>query len=57
VGAHVGGLIGGALAALAIRLADQRNVRPLGLVACLLLSAAAVAAAIAVAGTSASGFA
>jgi membrane associated rhomboid family serine protease len=57
VGAHVGGLIGGALAALAIRLADERNLRPLGLVACLLLSAAAVAGAIAVAGASGSGFA
>ncbi|HWX98084.1 MAG TPA: rhomboid family intramembrane serine protease [Solirubrobacteraceae bacterium] len=57
VGAHVGGLIGGAVAALAIRTADERNARALGLVACLLLSAAAVAASIAVAGTSGSGFA
>jgi membrane associated rhomboid family serine protease len=57
VGAHVGGLIGGALAALAIRLADGRNLRPLGLIACVLLSAAAVGAAIAVAGASGSGFA
>jgi membrane associated rhomboid family serine protease len=57
VGAHVGGLIGGALAALAIRAADERKLRPLGLVVCLALSAAAVAASIAVAGTSTSGFA
>jgi membrane associated rhomboid family serine protease len=57
VGAHVGGLIGGALAALAIRAADDRNHRVLGLVACLALSAAAVAGAIAVAGTTSSGFA
>jgi membrane associated rhomboid family serine protease len=57
VGAHVGGLIGGALAALAIRVADGRRLRPLGLIACLLLSAAAVAGAIAVAGASGPGFA
>jgi membrane associated rhomboid family serine protease len=57
VGAHVGGLIGGALAAYAIRLADARKVGPLGLVACLLLSGGAVAGAIAVAGASGSGFA
>jgi membrane associated rhomboid family serine protease len=57
IGAHVGGLIGGALAALAIRAADERNHRALGLLACLLLSAAAVAAAIVVAGASGSGFA
>jgi hypothetical protein len=57
IGAHVGGLIGGALAALAIRAADERNHGALGLLACLVLSAAAVAAAIGVAGASGSGFA
>jgi membrane associated rhomboid family serine protease len=57
VGAHVGGLIGGALAALAIRAADARRVPALGFVACVLLSALAVAAAIAVSKSTASGFA
>jgi membrane associated rhomboid family serine protease len=57
VGAHVGGLIGGALAAVAIRIADSRNLGPLGILACVLLSAGAVAGAIAVAGASGSGFA
>ncbi len=50
VGAHVGGLVGGAIAGLAIRTADSRQVPALGLIACVLLSAAAVIAAIAVAG-------
>jgi membrane associated rhomboid family serine protease len=57
VGAHVGGLIGGTLAALAIRAADERNHRALGLAACLALSAGSVAAAISVAGASGAGFA
>ena len=57
VGAHVGGLIGGALAALAIRTADTRKVPWLGLGACLLLSALAVAGAIVAANASGTGFA
>ena len=57
VGAHVGGLIGGALAALVIRTADERECRPLGLIACLLLCAASVAGAIAAAGATGSGVA
>jgi len=57
VGAHIGGLIGGALAGLAIRTADNRRVPALGLIACLLLSAAAVAASIAVSGATGSGLA
>jgi membrane associated rhomboid family serine protease len=57
VGAHVGGLIGGALAGVAIRTADRRRVRALGLIACLTLSAAAVLGAIAAAGASGSGLA
>jgi membrane associated rhomboid family serine protease len=57
VGAHVGGLIGGALAGLAIRAADARKVPALGLIACVLLSVAAVFAAIAVSGVSGSGIA
>jgi membrane associated rhomboid family serine protease len=57
VGAHVGGLIGGALAGLAIRTADERRVQALGLIACLALCAAAVFGAIAVAGSSGAGIA
>ncbi len=57
VGAHVGGLIGGLLAGLAIRTADQHKLPALGFLACLALSAAAVAASIAVSGASGSGFA
>jgi membrane associated rhomboid family serine protease len=57
VGAHIGGLIGGFLAGLAIRAADNRKLPALGLLACLLLSAAAVFAAIAVAGATGSGIA
>jgi membrane associated rhomboid family serine protease len=57
VGAHVGGLIGGALAALAIRTAEARRVPWLGLIACLLIAAAAVLGAIVAAGASGSGFA
>jgi membrane associated rhomboid family serine protease len=56
VGAHVGGLIGGALAGLALRAAGDR-FKGLGLLACLALSAISVAGAIAVAGVSGSGFA
>jgi membrane associated rhomboid family serine protease len=57
VGAHVGGLIGGALAALAIRTADAKRVPVLGYLACLLLSVVAVAAAIAVSKATGSGLA
>jgi membrane associated rhomboid family serine protease len=57
VGDHIGGLIGGALAGLAIRTADQRRVAALGYIACLVLSAAAVLAAISVSGVSGTGFA
>jgi membrane associated rhomboid family serine protease len=57
VGAHVGGLIGGALAALALRAADARRLPWLGYLGCVLLSAVAVAGAIAVSGASGSGIA
>jgi len=57
VGAHIGGLIGGAIAALAVRTADARGVPALGFAACLLISVAAVAAAIAVSHASGGGFA
>ena len=56
IGDHIGGLIGGALAGLAIRTADDRGVGWLGLLACLALSAAAVAGSIAVAGAGGTGF-
>lgn len=51
VGAHIGGLIGGALAGLAIRTADDRHRSALGILACLALSALAVAGALLVAGS------
>jgi membrane associated rhomboid family serine protease len=57
VGAHIGGLIGGGLAGLAIRAADERRLPALGLAACLLLCAAAVAGALAAAGANGSGLA
>ncbi len=57
VGDHIGGLIGGAVAALAIRTADSHRVPALGLIACLLISAACVFGATAVAGASGSGLA
>jgi membrane associated rhomboid family serine protease len=57
VGAHVGGLVGGFLAAMAIRAADERRASALGFAACLVLCAAAVAGAIAVAGSTSAGIA
>jgi membrane associated rhomboid family serine protease len=57
VGAHVGGLIGGALAALAFRAADSRRLPWGGYLACLVLCAGAVAGAIGVAGASGGGIA
>jgi membrane associated rhomboid family serine protease len=57
VGAHVGGLLGGALAALAIRTADGRRIPWAGFLGCLALCVVAVAGAIAVAGASGSGLA
>jgi len=57
IGAHVGGLIGGFLAGLALRAADDRRMPALGIAACVLLAAAAVVGAIAVSGAGGSGFA
>jgi membrane associated rhomboid family serine protease len=57
VGAHVGGLAGGALAGLAIRTADRRGQSWLGFAACALLGVVAVAAAIAASKATGSGFA
>ncbi len=49
VGGHIGGLFGGALAALALQLGERRRSRAVGLVGCLALSSLAAASAIAVA--------
>jgi membrane associated rhomboid family serine protease len=57
VGDHIGGLAGGFLAGYTIRAADQRRLPALGFVACLLLAAAAVFAAIGVSGVSGTGIA
>jgi membrane associated rhomboid family serine protease len=57
IGTHIGGLIGGFLAGLAIRTADDRKLPALGFIACLLLSAAAVFGAIAISGATGSGIA
>jgi membrane associated rhomboid family serine protease len=46
VGAHVGGLIGGAIAAVALRYGDRHRIRWLGLAACAVISAASVAGAL-----------
>ncbi|MGH2865015.1 MAG: rhomboid family intramembrane serine protease [Solirubrobacteraceae bacterium] len=57
IGAHIGGLIGGFLAGMAIRTADDRGVPALGVIACVLLALAAVIGSIAVSGSTAGGFA
>ena len=49
IGAHVGGLIGGSLAAAALNFADRRRSLALGLAACVLLAAGAVGGSIAAA--------
>ena len=50
VGGHIGGLIGGALAAMALGYADRHRQRALGYAACAVLSAFAIVGAIAAAG-------
>jgi membrane associated rhomboid family serine protease len=55
VGAHIGGLIGGALAGLSFRLATGRYAMALGLLACLALSVAAVVGGLAAAQSTAAG--
>jgi membrane associated rhomboid family serine protease len=57
VGAHIGGLIGGALAALALRYSDHHRLRALGLVACALISIASVGGALVAASATGPGFA
>lgn len=57
IGAHVGGLAGGLLSGAALNYADRRGAPALGLIACVLLSAAAIAGSLAVAGAPGSGFA
>src|SRR5436305_9094285 len=47
VGAHVGGLIGGALAAFTLRAADSRRVPLLGYLGCLAIAVGSVAGALA----------
>jgi membrane associated rhomboid family serine protease len=47
IGGHIGGLIGGSLAAVALQLADRQRSRLAGLAACGVLAVAAVAASIA----------
>jgi membrane associated rhomboid family serine protease len=50
VGAHIGGLIAGALAGLAFHQADNLRRPWLGYAACLIIAAAAVAGSIAISG-------
>ena len=57
VGAHVGGLIGGALAAAALRYGDSHRIRGIGLAACAVLSAASVAGALVASSATGPGFA
>lgn len=57
VGAHIGGLIGGALAAAALRYGDSHRMPWFGLAACAVLSAASVAGALAAASATGPGFA
>jgi membrane associated rhomboid family serine protease len=57
IGAHIGGLIGGALAAAALRYAGERGVPVLGYLACAGLCAIAVAGSLLVAEASGTGIA
>jgi membrane associated rhomboid family serine protease len=56
IGGHIGGLIGGGLAVLALQLGDRQRSQALGLAACVVLAVVAVAAAVAAAGASAPSF-
>jgi membrane associated rhomboid family serine protease len=51
-GGHIGGLIGGALAAAVIRLGDRRRAQALALIACALIAIGAVSGSIAAAKSS-----
>lgn len=51
-GGHIGGLIGGALAALVLQVADRRRMPAAGLAACLLIALAAAAGCVATANAS-----
>jgi membrane associated rhomboid family serine protease len=55
IGAHIGGLVGGFLAGLALRTADDRRMPALGFVGCLLLCVLAVAGSLAAASSTSSG--
>jgi membrane associated rhomboid family serine protease len=50
-GGHIGGLVGGVLAALAFDQAERRRLPSLGYAACAVLAAAAVVGAIAISGS------
>jgi membrane associated rhomboid family serine protease len=52
IGAHIGGLIGGALAALALQAGERRRSEALGYAACALIAAASIAGGIATAKSS-----
>jgi len=56
IGGHLGGLVAGGLAALALQLGDRRRSQLLGLGMCALLAIAAAAAAIATAASKTSSF-
>lgn len=57
VGAHVGGLIGGAIAGWAIKAGDRRRSPAIGLAICAVLCVAAVAGSLLVAGSTSAGIA
>lgn len=57
IGAHLGGLIGGLLAGFALRWGDDHRMPAVGFVACVSLSAIAVAGSLLAAGASGTGFA
>ena len=57
IGGHIGGLVGGFFAGLAMRTADERRLPALGFLGCLLISVLAVLGSIAVAGSTSFGIA
>jgi membrane associated rhomboid family serine protease len=58
IGAHLGGLIGGVLAGLALRAADDRRMpSSVGVIACVAIAAGSIVGSLAVAGASGTGFA
>lgn len=57
VGAHIGGLIGGAIAGWAIKAGDRRRAPAIGLALCAVMCVAAVAGSLLVAGSTSTGIA